>query len=114
MARGDARSLLARLVRELEGRRIPRPKSLAELQLADVDLFEEDAYLAGLAHRFLLEGAIDVDEIAIDHTIDQRLHAALDSSSDRSLRDLLDYRERLNLLARALSQASGKPLAQRA
>ncbi len=115
----DARNELARLFEEY--RSLPMPKAgyaIAELQDADVDLSEEDSYLAGLVMTYINSGHIDVRSITIDPTdptIDKRLEGAkLASKTDpMTLQAFADYRERMLELAHALERATGVPIQAR-
>ncbi len=111
-----ARNELARLFEEYKS--LPMPKAgyaIAELQDADVDLSEEDSYLAGLVMTYINSGHIDVRSITIDPTIDERLgRAKLASGIDRiTLQAFADYRERMLELAHALERATGVPIQAR-
>jgi len=78
MAHADAHERMAELraaFQEYQARPIPRLGRLADLAAgADVDLFEEDAYLAGLVSVALAGAPIRVDVIVLDvlptHVID--------------------------------------------
>ncbi len=112
----DARNELARLFEAY--RSLPMPKAgyaIAELQDADVDLSEEDSYLAGLVMTYINSGHIDVRSITIDPTIDKRLEGAkLASKTDpMTLQAFADYRERMLELAHALERATGVPIQAR-
>ena len=75
---------------------------------ADVDLFEEDAYLAGLIDQAVARGRIDVGSIFLDETIDQRLQEALKARPDDSrLRAMREYRMAMKEVAGVLAAAMG-------
>jgi hypothetical protein len=79
---------------------------------ADIDLFEEDAYLAGIAENLHRTGSTSVEEIRIDRSIDRRLSSAKAESSGaaNAKRSLLAYRSAMLDLAGAMSRAARLPL----
>ena len=111
----EAIAELARLFQEHYDLRLPKFGSLkTDVEESDIDLFEEDAYLVGLASSFLGRrrrgtGRMKVDAILIDPTIDERLERAkLASDKDREiLEQFKHYRESMLNLARALERATG-------
>lgn len=114
----EAIAELARLFQEHYDLRLPKFGSLkTDVEEADIDLFEEDSYLVGLASSFLGRrrlghGRMKVDVIVINHTIDERLERAkLASEQDREILDQFKkYRESMLNLAHALGRATGVPV----
>ncbi len=92
-------------------RLLPIPKGggqLAQLEDADVDLYVEDGYLAGLVSVYLTTHQISVEEIRLDGTIDLRIEKAHRTSPDnKTVDDFLSYRKGMHELATALSEISG-------
>jgi len=86
--------------------------SLDLLEDVDIDLYEEDSYLAGLVETFLIKGNIGITEIQIDYSIDNRLDQAIENSLIRQeeYRKIIKYRKKMLELASALSRASGIPI----
>ena len=103
---------LARLYREYTALKIPRGGSLVDLRGADVDLYEEDSYLAGLVSTFLSRGGLSVETIELDMTIDARLRGASGKGPNaKTLESFRTYRMKMRELANLLSIASGIRLA---
>lgn len=94
---------------------LPRVGSrIPELLNADVDLFEEDAYLAGLVDRALARLPLGVDEVLIDLSIDERIaDAARAVPADLALQAMRLYRSSMNRLAYEVSAATGIPVRER-
>jgi hypothetical protein len=116
MAPGNAAADLRRLFERYKSRPFPRVgRALNPCDEVDVDLAEEDSYLAGLVETFLRSGRIDVKEIVLDQTLDERVErASTDLGTDgEALRTLKDYRDEMWHLARALGGASGVPVRPR-
>jgi hypothetical protein len=76
---------------------------------ADVDLFEEDAYLAGLVSSVLAGRPMRVESILLDRTIDSRLAQLAELHNHRVVADMLAYRMAMRRLAALLSAATGVP-----
>ena len=114
----DAALELARLFEEHCNLRLPKfGRQVRGLHGADVDLFEEDAYLVGLADSFLGRrlrgtGRMKVETILLDPTIDDRLQCQkLRLEKDReTLEQFKRYRESMVCLAHALGRATGVPV----
>jgi hypothetical protein len=80
---------------------------------ADIDMWAEDSYLAGLVTQFLRKSEISVKEICINRHIDERFRALLDESSSAErvrIERFIRYREKMLELARLLSDAANVPL----
>jgi len=111
MAGDNSKDQLVRLFSEYKTLKIPRGGITAVgLSELDVDLFEEDSYLAGLVDTYLRRGRLDLYAIQIDRTIDERLERAARLASgvdERYIRALNDYRSKMLELAYALECASG-------
>jgi hypothetical protein len=97
---------------EHRGISVPRCSGTLDLADADIDLYEEDAYIAGLVEGFLTRASVKVVVIQLDSSIDSRLEKAKAETSAAQvvLRDFKAYRQRVKELAMLLSQASGIPL----
>lgn len=97
---------------ELKHRSLPRAGEAINLESADVDLFEEDGYLAGLVDSFLTRRVLPVARIVLDESIDQRLENARVTTLEgsRTVSEFLEYRKGMHALAEKLSRASGVPL----
>jgi hypothetical protein len=109
MAHAEDDTLMT-LYHNLRSQRIPRIRgSAVDLNEADVALFEEDGYLAGLVEQYQQEGVIRVTSIRLDRTIDARLGRVkpMDNRARRTLKDLLAYRTKMLAIASALSRVSG-------
>lgn len=111
----DGHDRLASLLEELHRSRSPRLHGTVDAADADVDLFEEEAYLVGLADRLLATGQLGATSLEIDASIDRRLAVAKPTNprARRLLKDMLSYRARVLDLATALAQAAGVPLARK-
>lgn len=103
---------LARRFRDYRALPTPRVRGRLDLTGAEIDLYEEDGYLAGLVSKFLSDSPLEVDAIEIDRTIDSRLEQASTQSSAAQglLWEFRLYRQRMRELAELLSQASGIPI----
>ena len=92
----------------------PIPKGggqVVELDDADIDLYEEDGYLAGLVSTYLTTGKVSVQEIQLNGTIDARIEKArMTSPHTETIDEFLTYRKRMFELATALNRISGVPL----
>jgi hypothetical protein len=99
-------------VRDFRRRAIPKLGESADLVAdADIDLFEEDAYLAGLIDRTIARGGIGVAAIILDESIDRRLADALrQRPHDPRLEALRDYRVAMRQMAEILGAAAGVPV----
>ncbi|MBI4498667.1 MAG: hypothetical protein HY689_12300 [Chloroflexi bacterium] len=114
----DAVRELADRYEEFRCLRAPAYRDVARrLQDTIIDLFQEAAYVVGLADTFLGKrrlghGRMKVDEILLDPTIDERLQCARPASDkDREiLEQFKKYRESMLNLARALERATGVPI----
>jgi hypothetical protein len=76
----------------------------------DIDVAEEDAYLAGLVDQYIHTGALNVDSIELNSSIDERLRLAQSAVADDSIDRLIEFRVRMLDLAASLSAATGVPL----
>jgi hypothetical protein len=95
----------------LAGMNLPRTEGRLALGAADVDLFEEDSYLAGLVSTFLATDSVPVDAIVLKSSIDEALAAAeVLPGAEEVIERFKDYREKMRELALLLSRASGIPL----
>ncbi|MBI5665028.1 MAG: hypothetical protein HZC49_08105 [Nitrospirae bacterium] len=96
----------------VEFKRLPFPQmggGIILLNDADIDLSEEDSYLAGLVDSFLATGHIASKEIFIDASIDERIDQAViiyEKYKD-AFNYLREYRKKMLELAKMLSEASG-------
>lgn len=82
-----------------------------ELWGADVDLWEEDSYLAGLVDTFIARRRIEVTALRLDRTIDARLHQARAyAKSPALIEQWIGYRRLMLELAEALSWAASVPI----
>lgn len=89
---------------------LPKLGHLAEEATeADVDLFEEDAYLAGLVSSVLAGRPMRAETIVLDRTIDSRLAELEEAHDNRVVADMLAYRKAMRRLAALLSAATGVP-----
>lgn len=80
----------------------------------DVDLYYEEAEVAGLASTFLQGGPADQDAILLDPSIDERLAAAARAlPGDPDIAEFAAYRAMVRGLAVALSRVSGMPILER-
>jgi len=95
-------------------KRLRRPRTAKALDLdeAEVDLFEEEAYLVGLVDTFLHRGEIPSRGIALDGTIDKRLASGRRTTpqEEQMWREWMHYRKAMIDLALALATASGAQL----
>lgn len=96
----------------IEFKRLPFPRMEGGdilLNDADIDLFEEDSYLAGLVDSFLATGHIESKEIIIDSSIDERIDQAVISYEKHkdAFNYFREYRKKMLELAKMLSEASG-------
>jgi hypothetical protein len=95
------------------------PKDFHKLDLPDdteVDFWEEDAYLAGLASSFLKRGTLTkVSDIRLRKSIDRILDEvkAESPSAKEALKKIKAYRAKMIELAKLLSHASGLPIRDR-
>jgi protoporphyrinogen oxidase len=82
------------------------------LRDADIDLFEEDAYLSGMVETFLTCGHLKEKVIFFDPTIETRLNKALETlgASDEGLNKLQEYHKAMLKIYHLLSRASGIPI----
>ena len=94
---------------------VPRGVPRTLIGDVDIDLYEEDSYLAGLTETFLKKGRLAIDAIDIDKSIDARLANAVAQSknSPNELNRFIRYRSRMRRLAELLGQASGIPVTYR-
>lgn len=70
----------------------------------DIDFYEDDGYLAGLADQFIVDKRIDVDRVVLRETTNQAILGAPDADPA-----LLEYWHKMVAVARSLSVASGVP-----
>lgn len=93
-------------------RQIPRTAGKVDLHGAEVDLYEEDGYLAGLVDRFLATGDTGVDVIVVKQDIDARLLAAEPRTPEATaiVQRFREYRQAMIALAEALSSSASVPL----
>lgn len=99
LAMRELREQLARLSQ------ISRPAGLGALQLddADVDLWEEEAYFVGIAESVLRGGQVDQCRLELDASIDARLLQARDRGpTNEMLNALLAYRAAMRALHASL------------
>jgi hypothetical protein len=105
---------LSRSYRQFYALRLP--KELHKLDLPadmDVDFYEEDAYLAGLASSFLKRGTLtQVSEIRLRKSIDRSIDEvkAETPSAKEALKKIKAYRAKMIELAELVSRASGIPI----
>lgn len=105
------RARVAAAYREYRALTMPKIHNHVELWEADVDLAEEDGYLAGLVDTYLTLGSLGVASIVLDGTIDDRLQQARSyATAQESLARLERYRSAMFDLAETLSEAAGVPL----
>lgn len=88
----------------------PAGGGASELLDADVDLAEEDAYLAGLIETYLSGGRVQQPAIKLSPSIDERLLQASEGSHSSFATALSQYRKQMIGVAEVLSHASGIPL----
>jgi len=87
-------------------------EQLSQISDIQVDLADDDGYIAGLVAAFLLRKQIEVINIRIDATLDARLEDAATAlrEGQEILQRVLTYRQKMLELANALSDASGIPI----
>jgi hypothetical protein len=114
LADADGRTpldLLYDAFEEYKARPLPKLGRLSEYARdADIDLFEEDADLAGLVSLVLAGRPLPVDVIILDRSIDTRLSELARVSRSPVVRRMITYREAMRDLAELLSTAAAVPL----
>jgi hypothetical protein len=90
--------------------RFPSVRGAVELREAEVDLAEEDAYIAGLVDSFLGTRTITLRSITLSRSIDDRLARAQELTDAQRMQPIVRYRQHLIRVAELLSRASGIPL----
>lgn len=102
---------LAELYRDYRELALPRSGALASLEDADIDLYEEDAYLAGLVATALGSSRLPQAQIWTDASIDARLARARAGSPEEAavIAGLKRYRRAMAALGEELSRATGVP-----
>jgi hypothetical protein len=112
---------LGRLFAEFRDLPFPSIKDLdALVNLVDlisdiqVDLADEDGYLAGLVDTYLARKRIEVNEIRIDITIDSRLTHVIKElkGCQEIVQKIITYRQKMLEIASTLSRASKVPITQ--
>lgn len=106
----SARHELEKKFTEFRSIAAPRIGAVVEVEDADVDLFEEESFVAGLVDRFLKTGSVGpYKAVELESSIDERLRRALKRQPDAGhpIRVLQEYRQHLVSLAEALGRATG-------
>ncbi len=93
------------------------PSGLGEIKGindCDIDLYDEDAYIAGIVTSFLSGAEVSVTTITLDRSIDRRfaMAAPKDDFERAKIEDSIEYRRKMNLLAILLSKAAEIPIAE--
>jgi hypothetical protein len=101
---------LVALIEQHRQMRIPRVVSSDALGDIDVDIAEEDAYLAGLLDQYTRARRVDAEVIELNSSIDDRLRQAANMIDDATIARLQKYRSMMLELANRLSAATGIPL----
>ncbi len=102
---------LEQAYKRLMALRLPKNCAAFREADADVDLYEEDSHLAGLAQSYLSGRPLVIDPIVMNRAIDTAIEqAGAHSGCEESVRELREYRAAMLDLATALSEAAGLPL----
>ena len=93
--------------RQLE---LPRAgETAAVLNEADVELYEEDGYLAGLVDTYLETHKAPLREVSLNLSVDARLHEALKSlPGNATVMAFCEYRKQMHSLAKALNALTNR------
>ncbi len=114
MTETDKRAYLARLYEAYQPVRFPKvPFEPQELTNFDVEMAEEDGYLAGIVSTFLETNRMNVSEIKINRSIDERIEKCKGVVDSSVLGPVVTYRSMMMSLASALEEATRAPIVVR-
>lgn len=112
MDHGDEKSQFLLVWSELSGAPLPVLPAEMVRDEHDVEFFEEDAYLAGLATTLATSGALRVPFIEINGSIDEAIARAA-RTNDQLVAEIQTYRQLMLRVAQAMSVMTRVPIIRR-
>lgn len=112
MAEDEKVQALREAYERFRGLDLPRAGDVVDLGEADIDLYEEDTFLAGLVDSFLARRRVHGASFSLDSSIDRRIERAAPTTPNGLAvkAQFLQYRAAMRGLAAMLESASGLPI----